>query len=169
MMSGVVSQAHADFLLEPYIGYHTGNYEMGTFEQDMSGITYGARAGFTHALGLMGGIDYMSGKWEDDANPSSDLTPSTLGVFVGFEFPILLRVYGVYSITNEMKAKNSAGTSKYEGDGAIKLGVGFTALPILSINLEYIKANFDEADGAALSPEMETSMFGLTVSAPFEL
>src|SRR3989344_6657241 len=100
LLSSFVSTAQADFLIEPYLGYHTGEREGGGLtKSDVSGITYGARAGYKHMLGLMFGLDYMTGKWEDDATVKSDLTPSSLGVFVGFEFPILLRVYGVYGFS----------------------------------------------------------------------
>ena len=167
-LTGFVSTAHAGVLIEPYLGYLTGKVEQSSNDWDISGVNFGARLGYKSFLGLMGGLDYMTGKLEDDANPKNDVTPSQLGVFVGFEFPILLRVYGVYGISNKAEFKDSATTNKYEGGDNIKLGVGFTALPLLSINLEYIMASYDEMDGNSLTNDLNIKTYGLSVSAPFD-
>jgi len=169
VLSGFVSTANAGLLIEPYLGYHTGEVNDGSTKDDFSGMTYGARVGYQHALGLMFGVDYMTGSWEQDSNPKADLTPAILGVFVGYDFPVLLRVYGVYSLSNEVKHKDTSGSSTMKGDGAIKLGVGFTGLPLVSINLEYLQASYDKSGSTTLTPAIKASGYGLTVSIPFDL
>ncbi len=167
-LAGFMTTANAGVLIEPYLGYLTGKTEQGSTEVDISGVNFGARLGYKSFLGLMGGFDYMTAKLEDEANPKNDVTPSQLGVFVGFEFPILLRVYGVYGISNKTKYKDSNGSDTLEGGDHIKLGVGFTALPLVSINLEYIMASYDENDGQSFSPELTMKTYGLSISAPFD-
>jgi len=160
-------QSRADLLLEPYLGYHTGEWEIAGNGEDMSGITYGARVGYKN-MGLMLGIDYMMGMWEDESNPKNDVTPNDLGLFVGYEAPMMVRFYGVLSpgpLNPELKFKNTGGSTKYEGS-TMKFGIGFTALPMVAINVEYLLGTYDEADGNSMNQDLETKMLGLTVSLP---
>ncbi len=165
LAAGFVSSANASILIEPYLGYHTGKSKQTTTE-DFSGMTYGARLGYQQ-LGFMLGLDYMTGKWTEKGTPNVDLTPSSLGAFVGYNFPVMLRVYGVYGFQNSVKAEAGGTSSKLEGSPALKLGVGFTALPLVSINLEYMTATYDKSDGHTLNPNMTSTAYGLTVSLPF--
>lgn len=165
---GFVSSAHADLLIEPYLGYHLGSYKSGSTTTDQSGVSFGARLGYQQ-LGFMAGLDYMTGKWTDKDTPKNDVTPSNLGLFVGYNFPVMLRAYGVYGIANSTKVESSGSSTKLEGSPQIKIGVGFTALPIVSINLEYMSATFDKANGNTFTPNITSSMYGVTVSAPFDL
>lgn len=160
------AQAQAGILLEPYLGYHTGDFGQAT-KNDTSGVSFGARAGY-QTMGFMFGVDYMTGKWTSDSTPKADVTPTDIGVFVGYNFPVLLRVYGVYGFKDEAKAEASGNSNKFEGDGSIKLGVGFTGLPFVSLNLEYITNKFDEVNGNKITPEAEGKFYGLTVSLPLD-
>ncbi len=159
--------AHADLLLEPYVGYFMGKSDDGTTKTDFDGMAFGGRVGYQN-LGFMVGADYMTGKWTDDDDPSNDITPSMLGVFAGYNFPILLRVYGVYGITTKSKVESSGSSFELEGS-SIRLGVGTTILPLVSVNLEYMTSSFDEFDGQALTPEVKQTAYALTVSLPFTL
>jgi hypothetical protein len=156
--------AHADLLLEPYLGYDTGKVEQGGTSEDLNGVSYGARIGFQR-LGFMIGGDVKSGKWKYHSSPSLDVTPQELGVFVGYNFPVMLRVYGVYNFDSQNKYEISSGDLKYEGTG-FKLGVGFTGLPFVSINLEYSNSTFDELNGRDMTNDMTSKMYGINVSLP---
>lgn len=160
--------ARADLLLEPFLGYYTGELETTsagtTSTSDTDGMGLGARIGYQQ-LGLMVGGEFMTGKWKDDSNPSNDVTPTTLGVFIGYNFPVLLRVWGTYNIQTKTKVEGGGTSNDLEGD-SLKLAVGTTILPLVSINLEYITSTFDEADGNTLSPEWKAKMYGLSVSLP---
>lgn len=156
--------AHADLLLEPYVGYYFGESDDGTDKDDVTGPGYGARIGY-QSLGFMVGGDFMTGSWEADSTPKTDITPTMMGVFAGYNFPILLRVYGVYNITTKSKTESSGSSFDLEGE-SIKLGVGTTVLPFVSVNFEYITATFDEADGQTLTPSIKHKMYGLSVSLP---
>lgn len=156
------SVSHADFLIEPYLGYHMGNYEQSNTEVDASGMVFGGRLGFS-TLGFQFGADYMGGEWSIDTDPDMDGTLSNLGVFVGYEFPIMLRVYGSYFFDAELKD-----TNKLEGN-MIRLGVGLSPFPMVDVNLEYATATYDKVNGASLANDAETSTYGVSVSIPFEL
>lgn len=158
--------AHADLLLEPYAGYYFGKMKVSGTNTDAktTGPGLGARVGY-QTLGFMVGADYMTGMWTDDSNPKNDITPNDLGVFVGYNFPILVRAYLTYVPTSKLKAKNSSATSDLEGN-SMKFGVGFTALPMVSINVEYIKGTYDKANGAKLTNKYNTDSYGLSVSLP---
>ncbi|MBX3022159.1 MAG: outer membrane beta-barrel protein [Bdellovibrionales bacterium] len=157
-------KAQAAILLEPYLGYHTGKYDSGSREYDLSGLNFGARLGYQN-LGLQLGLDYMTGAWTVKTDPSLDAEPSDLGLFVGYQFPVMMRVYGVYNLQSKNKAKSSAGSSTLEGSG-IKLGVGFTSLPLVAVNLEYRSSTYTKVDGNSLSKNAKDNTYGLTVSLP---
>jgi hypothetical protein len=165
------SAAQADLLLEPYVGYHLGKYTAFNNDTDnVNGPTFGGRIGYSNFTGLMLGVDLMSGVWKNDDSPAGDVTPTQAGLFVGFEFPILLRAYAAYSLfVNELKTASGSSTTKASDGSTIKLGLGFTALPLLSINLEYLASTYKKQDGATQSTTMTSSMYGVTLSVPLEL
>lgn len=166
---GFVSTASADILLEPYVGYQMGKYKSSGTSTDFSGVDFGARVGYQQ-MGFMVGLDYMTGKMTDKAKPkSNDVTPTSFGVFVGYNFPVLLRVYGVYGFSNSVKLEQTGASNKMEGSPNLKLGVGYTALPLLSIALEYTTGTYDEVNGQKLSSDVTTSSYGVSVSVPFTL
>jgi hypothetical protein len=163
------SEARAGVLLEPYLGYHTGKDKAaGQADGDLSGVSFGGRVGY-QKLGIMGGLDFMTGSWtEKISGLSADVTPTQLGAFAGYNFPAFLRVYAAYLFQNKAKVTFNGSSSTVEGNG-FKLGVGFTALPIVSINLEYATTTTNKRDGVTYSPEDKVDMYGLTVSFPFDL
>lgn len=159
--------ANAGILVEPYLGYTKGKWEMGSTSQDFSGVYYGGRLGYS-MLGLMGGLDFQTGKLKDNSSPTNiDLTPSDLGIFVGYNLPVMLRVYGSYFFSSKLKSEAAGTSNTYEGKN-MRLGVGFTSLPFVSINLEYGLGTYTKDSSGSLSSDMKTKWFGLNVSVPFD-
>ena len=153
----LVGQVHAGTLIEPYVGYGFGvNRPTGIPSAHFAGVSYGARLGY-QMLGLMGGVDYQTGRWTDSASPQNDLTPSLLGVFVGYNLPILLRGYIAYLPFSNLTAQHTNYEHTYDGGNAVKYGVGWTGLPFLSLNFEYIAAHFRALD---------TETYQVTLSLP---
>ena len=160
--------AQAAVLLEPYVGYHTGSYKWqgaGQEEVDMKGMSYGARLGYSSAIGFMVGADFMKGAWQDSDTPKADIDLTDLGIFVGYDFPVMVRVYGVYGLSSKATASYTGGETDIDGT-SLKLGVGFTVLPLVSVNLEYYTSTLETDTSPAA--EMDVAMYGLSVSLPFE-
>ena len=163
--------AQAGILIEPYIGYFAGKSKQATQTTlNVKGPGYGARLGYTK-LGFMIGLDYQTGSQTNDASPNHfDLTPTNVGAFVGYQLPILLRAYAGYNFIAKVKGTNPSNHIAYSGNG-VKVGVGFTALPLVSINIEYLLTTFDHDDDGnqALTNKINSDMVGLTVSLPLDL
>ncbi len=185
--------ALASVLIEPYIGYSlAGKTEIkdstGTTKSDYSGMNFGGRLGAQY-LGLMGGLAYDHGSYTSEmTSPQSTIDALNLagsgleskwsvnsyGVFVGYNFPILLRVWGTYFVSSNWKATETKGGFDKNDEttaSAYELGLGYTALPFVSLNLQYRVTNFDEtkyADGS--SSQKNNSSTGknilLSVSLP---
>lgn len=142
--------SQAGILVEPILGYNTGAKfefpeESGEDVSGGKGLGYGARIGY-QKIGFQIGVDYLKSSLDmDDKNLKDDVTLSEWAAFVGYEFPILLRVYAGYIFSANGETKLSSG-EKYEllkGTGT-KFGVGFTGLPFVDLNLEYRSGTFDE-------------------------
>lgn len=166
-----VSQANAGVLLEPYLGYGMGSSKQGSSKNDDSGLEYGARVAY-ETLGFFVGGEYMGGsiKSKDKtAGTSNTLTPTNLGATVGYKFPVLIRVYGTYFFSADAKV-DSTPASTVKGN-AMKIGVGYTGFPIISINLEYYAATYTKAEIGGVSGDLTNkitgNMIALSVSAPF--
>ncbi len=158
--------ASAALLLEPYLGYHAGKIDLGG-ESNISGLSFGARVGYQD-LGLMLGLDAMTGVWSDSASSSNaDDTPKDYGFFVGYNFPVMMRVYGAYGFSSDLERKRNNATTDFSGS-FMKFGVGFTMLPLVSLNLEYLSHSYDEANSNSLSTEVDTKLYGVTISVPLE-
>ncbi len=156
--------AQAGVYIEPYLGYLTGKTK-GSESTDHAGPNFGARLGYS-MLGLAFGAEYETAKLKLDSTPKSDITPTNIGAFVSYTFPILVRAYASYFPS--AKAKLEVGTSSFEFEGsAMKVGVGYTGLPFVVINFEMQTTSFDKLEGLSLSEDTKVTSYGVNVSLPF--
>lgn len=168
--------ASAALLIEPHVGFNLhGSGESGSTDYSYNGAQLGARIGYQN-LGLMAGMDFTHSGFElesktNGSKSTTDMTRNELGVFVGYNFPVLIRAWGAYYFTNTMKADNTTET-KYKGNTK-ELGVGFTGLPFLSINLMYRMVTHDEYESnissGSLNPDLDFKEIVLGVSLPLTL
>jgi hypothetical protein len=187
---------HAGILIEPYLGYVLkGSGEQAgnpVTEYSHSGPAMGARLGY-QMLGLMGGLDYSmrtefeleeelpgSYFWNDTGSSKrkSKYKSKNMGIFVGYDFPILLRAWVSYYFNTSWEV-STADTVYDVGDemsgGGYGLGIGYTMLPLVSLNLEFRAFEFDKyKDGPtgtentySNKPKMAEIMF--SVSVPFNI
>ncbi len=164
------SPAYAGIHIEPYVGYVSGKIDDGTTKDDVSGMGYGARLGW-NTLGLMYGGEFQSGKLKAKTTPTStDMTPTDMGVFVGFNFPILLRVYGTYFFSSTVSTSSGGTSSKVKDGSGMKLGVGYTGLPFLAINFEMYNSEYSKAESGGttsdLNPKFKANTYMLNISLP---
>lgn len=169
------SSAYGGVLIEPHWGYNLiGKVDGISNTTTYHGNQYGARLG-AQKFGFMGGLDYTHSSFTyKTVTPvqSDEKSRDQLGVFVGYKFPILLRFWGEYNFLDKTKqsANGSTHSSGYYTKGhGTALGVGFTGLPFLSVNLEYKTSSYDNSSAGALNPKQTTREVVLGVSIPINL
>lgn len=170
MLTGLLviswSASATDLLIEPYLGYHVGKFTEPNKTPTSTGLTYGGRLGgdFNN---FQFGIDYMTGNWTDDQKPQDTITPSNFGIFLGFKFPAILRIYGSYFFNEQYKFKNSNGSDNYDGT-EFRFGLGITTLPIVNINFEYGFGTLTTDNGTTMNQTWKVAYYGLALSVPLE-
>lgn len=165
LVLGFTSVSQADILVEPYLGYEMGKTKNSDGKFD--GSQLGLRLAYAAPIFFWGGLDYtmgVSATAKPDVGANDDGKRSTLYGVVGVDFPILFRAWVGYGFMNEIKF-DTAGKVKGK---ATKVGVGFTGLPFVSLNLEYVNEKFDEGDAGTIDPEFENNSYVLSVSLPLE-
>ncbi len=162
--------AHAGLLLEPYVGYDSGQWSKSsnctTCSAHQSGATYGARVG-VESMGFMLGGDAMSGSWTDQYSPNDSETPTSVGAFVGYDGP-LMRMYFGYGIASSLKQTRVGYEDTYSGTD-YKIGIGFHLVPLIAINFEYIDATYTKDSNGPLSANVTSKMYGACLSIPVNL
>lgn len=162
-----MKKADAGILLEPYFGIHPFNTEVdsGTNSVDFSGTAFGARAGW-QTLGLMFGGNYKTGSFDsDDTAAIGDVDSYThTGVFIGYNFPIMIRFWYEAILSSDIELAN--GTELEKGTGST-IGIGYTGFPFVSINLEMSKLDGYELSTTGASTNVELSSTMLSLSFPF--
>lgn len=178
--------ANASLLIEPHLGYNVyGNADYSATSSGIpidaktkyNGPQYGARLGVQY-FGLMGGLDYTHSSFTHKTTITSPAVPGysatanadkkrdQFGLFVGYKFPVFVRAWFGYYFSDKLK---NSDTAYWEKGNGTELGIGFTGIPFLSINLQYRTSSYDKDIDGALSPNHKTSEFVLGVSAPFTL
>jgi hypothetical protein len=176
----VATTANASFLIEPHLGYNVsgGQSDFDGSKMEYTGAQYGARLGMQF-LGVMGGFDYTryTSSTTMSANGASGTIKSKeedMGIFVGYNAPILLRAWlGYYfsaksTVTGYTNISGMAVDDYFKGS-ATELGLGFTPLPLVSINLVYRMLNYDKDQDGTANPVYKPKEIVLGVSLPFHL
>lgn len=172
---GHVTNAKSALLIEPLAGYNMGtklDFEGGESYSGGNGWAAGGRLGFQQ-LGFQIGADYLHSYVDmDDKDFNKKVNLDEFGAFVGFEFPVLFRVYAGYIFSAFGKTENDS-DQKIElssGSGQ-KFGVGFTGLPLLDINFEYRRGTFGEKQVGGVESKDDTNYQSILigVSIPFTI
>ena len=149
--------------LEPYLGYHTNaEFKFSGNTESASGLTYGGRFGGDY-MKFIFGLDYMTGSWSSSRNT---IVPSNIGLFAGYIFPEMMKVYLTYFFDEKYKFSGNNSSVDYGGT-EFKLGLGFTTLPVVTINIEYGFGTLNKSNGSPMN-DVKVSYFGLVVGVPFE-
>lgn len=159
---GFTSTSHADLMVEPYLGYEMGTGSQGSNDFKVTGTDLGLRLGYDTGVMFWAALDYTMGSLtlDPDSGTSDDGKRTSLAAVVGLDLPVLFRVWAGYGFSNEMKFDAAAWKGKYT-----KFGVGFTALPFVSLNLEVINDTWDDSDSGG-DPDSKNTSYLLSVSLP---
>lgn len=167
-----LSSANAGFYINPGIAISVSGDADGT-DVDNNYMLGQVQLGWS-TLGLSFGADYEMTLTdvELEATPTNnEFSANNLGVFVGYQFPILFRIYAAYMISGKIEGQNN--TLELADMSGTKIGLGFTGLPFVSINLEMRKFTYDEASlgGVVASTSYDGGYDNITlgVSFPFSL
>ena len=178
LVLGYSLQSYAALLIEPVVGFSFGKGTMETVfpavpaantsnTKSSNGTSYGGRLGYQN-FGLQLGLDYLASNMKISGN---DFKTSEFGGFVGYEFPILFRVYAGYVFSGTGTLADDTEDLKVKGGTGPKVGVGFTLLPLLDFNIEYRSITYQELDfsnnQAKLNLDYNAIMVGF--SLPFTL
>lgn len=161
---GFATAANADLLVEPYLGYEKGSFK-DSLDDNTSFTNLGLRLAYKAPVMFWVGLDAtmsMSGSIDGLGDPDAKRT-TYYGV-AGIDLPILLRGWIGYAISSEIKMESPV-SDTVKGKG-MKVGLGTTFLPFVSLNLEYLKDTFDE--GAGLTEDENHESYMLSVSLPLE-
>lgn len=162
-----VTQAKAGFLIEPYIGFAMNGTAENTVlnsEDDYTGTTLGGRLGW-QMLGLFVAGDYRMSSLSAD---SADVDETLYSAVIGYEFPVMFRLYGQYILGGSAETDESPAT-EYEDVSGTVLGIGFTGLPFVSLNFEMADYSYGEIDGSSAYGDTDFSHYLLSVSLPLNL
>lgn len=181
-------QARAGLYIEPYVGYMEGTAkESESFtvlgqtvsasgQGNEHGVVYGGKLGLSF-LGLAFGADYMAGTPNNSGGQSGPTSAlSDIGAFVGFTFPVFMKVSASYffssQVTNvsETDANSVTTYATAKGNG-FKITLGFTFLPLIAINLDYISHTWNNIPMASTITALSASDSGgmLGISLPLSL
>lgn len=150
------TRAESAFLIEPYLGYKAYTEADQTLSNNVTkwsaeGPAYGARLGYSY-FGLMTGLDYSVGEFElkrqttillSTQSTKDKYKSQTFGFFLGYELPLLLRVWGSYFLSSSYEDQDGSNQmDRFRGSG-YGAGFGWTSLPWISLNLEIRRFEFD--------------------------
>lgn len=185
----ITSVANASLLIEPHLGY---NLSGGVSDYKSSGSStavkisytgpqYGARLGMQF-LGVMGGFAYTHGTYNlkntwTGGSSAGKQKQDDLGLFVGYNAPILVRAWVAYFFSSKVTATetNASFTNGDISKGTTtELGVGFTPLPLLSLNIAYrmfTMKSYQDVGAASVdyNPSVKNKEIVVGVSVPFHL
>lgn len=156
MVLGLGSVSSASLMVEPILGFESGKFDGST--DTFSGSSMGLRLGFS-TLGLWVAGDYTMAQLKHN---TSEYSPKDLALTVGYDFPILVRGYASYILGTSYES----GSSTVSGGGT-KLGLGFTMLPLVSINVEMINRNYTKIDSMTIDSKYQS--MALSLSLPLDL
>ncbi|WP_413580794.1 hypothetical protein [Bdellovibrio sp. HCB288] len=171
LIVGFSVNAKADILIEPYLGYEMGSHTDVNPTAKTELVNMGARLAYKTPVMLWLGLDYnlgVSGKYKQDGQADMDAKRNTLYAVAGIDLPILLRGWVGYGVMSEIKA-DGTGNPKIEGK-PVKIGVGTTLLPFISLNLEYTMENIDKvkSDTGDWATKGKMDSWMLSVSLPLQ-
>lgn len=169
MLLTTASLSQAAILVEPLIGYNLSG-KLG--ENNTKGPGFGAHLGYQSQGGFQIGGSYLKSSvtMDDEEVFNEKVNLQELGAFLGYKGDLFKIYFGlILSAEGETEVIDGSEVTFEEGSGS-KIGVGFTGLKYLHLNLEYRTGKFDEVklNGTSFGSDKFSSLF-LNVSLPLTL
>ncbi len=178
-----MADAFGGYVVEPYLGYVHGEYNSkhDSTKHQYDSFAFGSRVGKRY-MGFDGGLDFtfsmptMEQRLPVQNDPSkTDYFGWGIGPYIGYQFPILLRVWGSYFLYNSFTARTGTRDDSLTGRG-YALGVGYqlSFIPKLDVfaNLELRKLEItkveDEGSGEIHHTKNPITEVLLSISVPIE-
>lgn len=178
LCSFVTFNANAGIHLEPYLNVMdkstASDDSAGSSDTDISGMSFGARIGYSFA-GFWAGLDYETAgsKTGEDDSGDYDITQTNTALAAGITIVPMVNVFAKYILKASLTQDSSAMTEMELTGSGIGIGVGFTVAPMVSLNLEYKTLTFDEfaqgSNSGDLTDEVKLTGFQVGISVPFSL
>ncbi len=114
-------------------------------------------------LGLSYGLNYETTLTDIEfENSTGEFSHNGYGIFVGYEFPVMFRIYGAYMLGGAIEGEGTFERTKMSGT---KLGLAYTGFPLIDITLEIRSYEFDEdQNGNDVDSELNATTLGLAFS-----
>jgi hypothetical protein len=153
----------AGILVEPLLGMNfskkvetrSKNYTSG------SGLSWGGRLGYQKGA-LQMGVDFLNSSIDMSSGDfDENFKTNEYAAFIGVELPLLFKVYAAYIFAANGNTEVRDNDISLDSGRGGKLGLGFTLLPFVDLNLDYRRITFDD------SIKLEAYM--LSASLPFDL
>lgn len=166
MLSSVLisTQVFSGLLIDPYVGVGRAASTLSasgislTDPDPESTTSVGSRLGYSFLL-LSAGIDYEMVTAGDDK-----LT--NISAFVGVDMPILIRAWAEYFVNSQFDVDGGVDRDFKDGYG---IGLGFTGLPFVSLNLEIQNLNYEFDYDATTKVDHSVTATTFSVSLPLDL
>ncbi len=163
--------ALADIYVEPSLGYNFGSYEakltapLPAAPGGTSGLGLGLKAGYSIAT-FFGGLDVQYNMLSSDpdsaSQPEDDLKETLIGISGGMDL-VLIRAWLGYYFSGSGKSDDV----EFKSGSGFKIGVGYSLLPMVSLNAEYFITNYDDVtEASGFVQEMDFKNLLVSVSVP---
>lgn len=178
-----MADAFGGYVVEPYVGLVHGEYNSkhDSTKHQYDSFAFGSRIGYRY-MGFDSGLDLtfstptMEQRQPVESDPSkTDYIGWGVGPYIGYQFPILLRVWGSYFLHNSFSARSGDRNDSLSGNG-YALGVGYqmSFIPKLDVfaNLEMrrltVKKVEDDGNSSIHHTENPITELLLSISVPIE-
>ena len=156
----ISTSATAGFLIDPYLGSGQSKTtaDLDSIEGTDGFSATGARLGYSFLL-LSAGVDYQMGSIDGDKVTSTS-------VFVGVDMPILIRAWAEVFVSSDLENDTSYDLVFKDGTS---IGIGFTGLPFVSLNVEVQNINYTMKDLPVLGDvDIKTAQTVFSISLPLD-
>lgn len=181
IFSMFIRDGYASSVVEPYIGYLHGEYNSRSdaTKHQYDSLGFGSRIGYRNTgfdlgMDLTFSLSTMEQRLPIASDPpKTDYFTWGLGPYIGYQFPILLRVWITYYLYNSFSSRAGPRSDTLSGNGyGIGAGYQLSFIPNIDVfaNLELRRISISkvEADSSISRVDNPINELFLSISVPIE-